>query len=176
MSPFAVGAVGAATTDVEAWRGHLSAAGRGHIPSRAHRCARSHRISFGVQARPSSAGRQSQVRRDARLCLLCSRGGKHKRNEGSWPTLSPPPAAHGGRCPTPCLSVALPQPGKVSSEPVWPFPMPAAATMPHAEGSGPAEPGAAAPIRAMWRRAPRHLTARPAGPARALHCPPRGHC
>lgn len=116
--------------------------------SRAHRCARSHRISFGVQGRPSSAGRQSQVRRDARICFLYSRGGKHKRNKGSCPTLGP--AAHSswwpaGRYPAPCLPVALPQPGKVSSEPARPFPVPAAATVPLVEGSGPAGPGAADP-------------------------------
>lgn len=76
-------AVGAATKDAEASRRHLSAAARA---SRARRRAGSDRISFWrFRARPGSAGRQSQVRRDTGICLLLARGGKHKRDKGPGP-------------------------------------------------------------------------------------------
>lgn len=112
---------------------------------------------FGVQGRPSSAGKQSQVRRDARVCLLCARGGKHKQNKGSCPTLFTV-----GRRSTPCPQVALPQPGKVSSEPAR---LSRSQQQPQClSPKAPARqsPELPTPVRAMSRRDPRFRTERPA--------------
>lgn len=112
--------------------------------SRAQLRAGSDRISFGVRGRPSSAGRQSQVRRDARVCLLLSRGGKHRGDKGRWATLPAVRALQAG---------ALPQPRKVSSKPAGPSPRsPAPPATSHA--GGPGRPTSAQPHAGTPRRDP----------------------
>ena len=164
--------------------------------SRAHLRAGSDRISFGVRGRPSSAGRQSQVRRDARVCLLLSRGGKHRRDKGPCPALGPAARSScltgrsAARRWTPCSMPApllCPSPGKVLASPPGlspPAAAAAAAATSHTGGPGPAERGAARP--AHLRAAPRSAaqifrgTGLRAGraasrcQARTIHCLPGG--
>lgn len=148
--------------------------------SRAHRRARSHRISFGVRGRPSSAGRQSQVRRDARVCLLCSRGEKHKRSKGSCPTLGPAARKSrwlAGRHPAPCPQLRCPSPGRflASLFGLSPSQQQPQCLTPRAPARQ--SPELPTPIRAMSLRDPRSRAERPAGRTRgqdrAFHCLPR---
>lgn len=82
--------------------------------ARRRRRAGSHRISFGLRGRPSSAGRQSQVKKGHRALPLARQGTREGRGSGPRCPRVPP---HGReRCPQADipLRAALPQPGKVS--------------------------------------------------------------
>lgn len=135
--------------------------------SRAHRCARSRLISCGVQGRPSSAGRQSQVRRDARLGLPPVRKRREAQEEQGFVPHAGPHARSSrwpaGRCPTPCLPLRCPSPGRFLESPLGLSPSQQQPQCLTTKAPARQSPEMPTPVRAMSRRDPRYRAARPVG-------------
>lgn len=102
----------------------------------------------------------------ARVCLLCTRGGKHRRIKGSCSKLGPTARSSrwpAGRCPAPCLPLRCPSPGKFLASPLGLSPSQQQPQCLTTKAPARQSPEMLIPVRAMSRRDPRYRAARPAG-------------
>lgn len=155
MSPFAVGA---ATTDVEALRGHLSAAARAHVPC-PPLCKVGPHLFLAFRAGPVLLGDNHRSEGTLGFASCAQEEGSTSKTRGRAPRCSQWAV---GRRSTPCPPVALPQPGKISSEPAR---LSRSQQQPQClSPKAPARqsPELPTPVRAMSRRDPRFRTKRPA--------------